>query len=251
MTSLYSRRKATQQELLQGELEMQAAQERLERENQDLPLENGGQGVEREQEELIAVETSIVASEKGEKESEAVDPIPHVSISTPPAVVQTPGNEKGKVSSAVSPAVAVQASTQDRAQEPVRATPSQVAGTSTPIVNQPLGNGDGMGSATNGPSVGPAVTPQTPLFTSEQLLHWRMLEEQAPLLMPRRLDMAYNMPLQRPQFMEFEEARLMEERRRHEEERKRHEELRQYMEVLVKENQKLSKRVEELEGREE
>eukprot|EP00435_Cladocopium_sp_Y103_P016796 s584_g4.t1 len=231
---------------------MQEAQERLERENEDLPLENGGPGVEREQEELVAVETSIVASEKkGEKESEAVEPVPHVSISTPPAVVQTPGNEKGKVSSAVSPAVAAQASTQDRAQEPVRATPSQVAGTSTPIVNQPLGNGDGMGSATNGPSVGPAGTPQTPLFTSEQLLHWRMLEEQAPLLMPRRLDMAYNMPLQRPQFMEFEEARLMEERRRHEEERRRHEELRQYMEVLVKENQKLSKRVEELEGREE
>ena len=92
MTSLYGRRRATQQELQQGEREMQAAQERLERENQELPLEDQGQGLEREQKDLVAAETSVVASEeKGEKESETVKPIHDVpkarqQLSRPPQV---------------------------------------------------------------------------------------------------------------------------------------------------------------------
>ena len=90
MTSLYGRRRATQQELQQGEREMQAAQERLERENQELPLEDQGQGLGGEQKDLVAAETSVVASEeKGEKESETVKPIQDVSKS-PSAVEPTP-----------------------------------------------------------------------------------------------------------------------------------------------------------------
>ena len=48
---------------------MQAAQERLERETQELPLEDQG-GLEREQQELVVPETSVVASERRVKRSQ-------------------------------------------------------------------------------------------------------------------------------------------------------------------------------------
>ena len=242
MSTLY-RRRATHQELRQGEQEMQAAQERLERENQDLPLEDKGEGLEGEQKALVAAETSIVASEeKREKESETAKPIRDAPKS-PSIVEPTPGSEKGKVGSAVSLAVPI--SPQDQRQQAAcRAleSPGQGVGTATPNVTQPQSSRDGKESVANGPNVGFTATPQTPLFTNEQLMQWRVLEEQAPPLIPPRLDMAYNMPLQCPQLMEFEEARLIEERRRHEE-------LRQHVEVLMMENKRLSKRVEELESK--
>ena len=222
---------------------MQAAQERLERENQELPLEDQGQGLEREQNDLVAAETSVVASEeKGEKESETVKPIQDVSKS-PSAVEPTPASEKGKVGSAAPSVVPIspQYHRQDATGGALDSS-GQGVGAATPQVTQPQSSRDGMESVANRPDVGFAATPQTPLFTNEQLMQWRMLEEQAPLLLPRRLDMMYNMPLQRPQFMEFEEARLIEERRRHEE-------LRQHVESLMMENRRLSKRVEELESR--
>ena len=206
MTSLYGRRRTTQQELRQGEMEMQAAQERLERETQELPLEDQG-GLEREQKELVVAETSVVASEeKGENESEPVKPIQNVSKS-PSADEQTPTSEKGKVGSAAPSAVPIspQEQRQDGAGGALE-TPGQGVGAATPNATQLQSSGDGREPVANGPNVGFAAIPQT-LFTNGQLMQWRMLEE-SPLLLPRRLDMAYNMPLHRPQFMEFEEARL-------------------------------------------
>eukprot|EP00438_Fugacium_kawagutii_P026560 Skav206294 [mRNA] locus=scaffold3268:30491:38245:+ [translate_table: standard] len=82
----------------------------------------------------------------------------------------------------------------------------------------------------------------TPLFSQEQVQSMLRMQEQSPLLYPKKRESSTLHALARPSFLEYEEARV-------EADREMLEEARRQMEELMKENYHLKQRLDRVEGR--
>ena len=257
MANMQRRRKATREELNQGEGEMQQAQERMQREAEvrgELPLEDqqsvgGGRDQGAEGVSAPPIEDGSLENSQGTPKASPSGAHP-VSGSTvrPPTMPPVDPPEVPSEDQA-SAGIKTPADTKDRSKESAGGSQQKVSPS------------ERLGTAVEGDrdrSVGSLVEP---LFTPEQVQHFTGLFSQAPWLytQPRS---AFSPFLQRPQFLEQEElrARQASENRDQEMERLKErlmqdqlerEEMRQSMKFLFEENRRLMQKLEAQEKQKE
>ena len=257
MANMQRRRKATREELNQGEAEMQQAQERMQREAEvrgELPLEDqqsvgGGRDQGAEGVSAPPIEDGSLENSQGTPKASPSGAHP-VSGSTvrPPTMPPVDPPEVPSEDQA-SAGIKTPADTKDRSKESAGGSQQKVSPS------------ERLGTAVEGDrdrSVGSLVEP---LFTPEQVQHFTGLFSQAPWLytQPRS---AFSPFLQRPQFLEQEElrARQASENRDQEMERLKErlmqdqlerEEMRQSMKFLFEENRRLMQKLEAQEKQKE
>ena len=257
MANMQRRRKATREELNQGEAEMQQAQERMQREAEvrgELPLEDQqsvGDGRDQGAEGVSAppIEDGSLENSQGTPKASpsGAHPVPGSTVRPP---TMTPVDlPEVPLEDQVSAGIKTPADTKDRSKESVggsqqKESPSERLGTAV--------EGD------RGRSVGSFVEP---LFTPEQVQHFTGLFSQAPWLytQPRS---AFSPFLQRPQFLEQEEIRAREASENRDQEMERLKErlmqdrlergeMRQSMKFLFEENRRLMQKLEAQEKQKE
>ena len=257
MANMQRRRKATREELNQGEAEMQQAQERMQREAEvrgELPLEDQqsvGDGRDQGAEGVSAppIEDGSLENSQGTPKASppGAHPVPGSTVRPPTMTPVDP--PEVPLEDQVSAGIKTPADTKDRSKESVggsqqKESPSERLGTAV--------EGD------RGRSVGSFVEP---LFTPEQVQHFTGLFSQAPWLytQPRS---AFSPFLQRPQFLEQEEIRAREASENRDQEMERlkerlmqdrleREEMRQSMKFLFEENRRLMQKLEAQEKQKE
>ena len=257
MANMQRRRKATREELNQGEAEMQQAQERMQRETEvrgELPLEDQqsvGDGRDQGAEGVSAppIEDGSLENSQGTPKASpsGAHPVPGSTVRPPTMTPVDP--PEVPLEDQVSAGIKTPADTKDRSKESVggsqqKESPSERLGTAV--------EGD------RGRSVGSFVEP---LFTPEQVQHFTGLFSQAPWLytQPRS---AFSPFLQRPQFLEQEEIRAREASENRDQEMERlkerlmqdrleREEMRQSMKFLFEENRRLMQKLEAQEKQKE
>ena len=251
------RRRATREELNQGEAEMQQAQERMQREAEvrgELPLEDQqrvGDGRDQGAEGVSAppIEDGSLENSQGTPKASPSGAHP-VSGSTvrPPTMPPVDPPEVPSEDQA-SAGIKTPADTKDRSKESAGGSQQKVSPS------------ERLGTAVEGDrdrSVGSLVEP---LFTPEQVQHFTGLFSQAPWLytQPRS---AFSPFLQRPQFLEHEELRAREASENRDQELERlkerlmqdqleREEMRQSMKFLFEENRRLMQKLEAQEKQKE
>ena len=257
MANMQRRRRATREELNQGEAEMQQAQERMQREAEvrgELPLEDqqsvgGGRDQGAEGVSAPPIEDGSLENSQGTPKASPSGAHP-VSGSTvrPPTMPPVDPPEVPSEDQA-SAGIKTPADTKDRSKESAGGSQQKVSPS------------ERLGTAVEGDrdrSVGSLVEP---LFTPEQVQHFTGLFSQAPWLytQPRS---AFSPFLQRPQFLEQEELRAREASENRDQEMERlkerlmqdqleREEMRQSMKFLFEENRRLMQKLEAQEKQKE
>ena len=257
MANMQRRRRATRDELNQGEAEMQQAQERMQREAEvrgELPLEDqqsvgGGRDQGAEGVSAPPIEDGSLENSQGTPKASPSGAHP-VSGSTvrPPTMPPVDPPEVPSEDQA-SAGIKTPADTKDRSKESAGGSQQKVSPS------------ERLGTAVEGDrdrSVGSLVEP---LFTPEQVQHFTGLFSQAPWLytQPRS---AFSPFLQRPQFLEQEELRAREASENRDQEMERlkerlmqdqleREEMRQSMKFLFEENRRLMQKLEAQEKQKE
>ena len=270
---MFTRRRATAEELAQGEKEMEEAQKRLDaevQEGKEKPLEDASRPVAAEEFDSPKV---VHEDAKGSEEN----PVGPPKSLHPPVLGQETAqvrSETGEQQTAKAPTPAAKAgSVVEFHQEIVPATSEVVAATVSADVqvtpNGPPSEGNVAGRVQRGalggmtPASQSAVSPGHPLFDEQQLTRFQELHSQAPWLYPGGQTMFPQMPIQpplaRPLFLEQDERRLQGTPNVGDQPSfaypymvppsfQENVELRKGLEAVLEENRKLKQRIEALEN---
>ena len=257
MANMQRRRRATREELNQGEAEMQQAQERMQREAEvrgELPLEDqqsvgGGRDQGAEGVSAPPIEDGSLENSQGTPKASPSGAHPVSGSTVRPPIMPPVDPPEVPSEDQASAGIKTPADTKDRSKESAGGSQQKVSPS------------ERLGTAVEGDrdrSVGSLVEP---LFTPEQVQHFTGLFSQAPWLytQPRS---AFSPFLQRPQFLEQEELRAREASENRDQEMERlkerlmqdqleREEMRQSMKFLFEENRRLMQKLEAQEKQKE
>ena len=265
------RRRATPEELAQGQREMEQAQQRFQREATELPLrdawseEDEAVGTENGRDRDDALEVPSI-EDVGRDDGVVTQPDPRPAATTPsiadevrPAhllmmeevrpqhmtMMMTP-NTRNPMNMPVPQAAPGELTNGPRSATPYQGEQGDLR--SQPDAVQRATPMSSMSDRFQGQQLPPLasapVTPAQPLFSEEQLRQMAYVNSQAPWLYQRiPPPPELSVPsVQRPLFLEYEEARLAEQNRKMEQTMKQ-------MQELMSENEKLRIRLEEFEKR--